>query len=131
MDGEEAPAAEPARAQNGGGAQQQRAAARSAEKAAQAPIQAPPHDPQTGEIPEDETDLLEPSASEAVKDEMISKLETIGKAVTRAKLSVWSKQNKPLKDRLQAQHKKEVELVFKALNVAVLAAEAQQEGAPA
>jgi hypothetical protein len=133
MDGEETTAAEPAKAQNGTSSQQQRATARSAEKAAAAPIQeAPAHDPQTGEIPQEETDLLEQSASEAVKDEMIAKLETIGKSVTRAKLSVWSKQNKPLKDRLQPQHKKDVELLFKALNVAVVAAEAQQqEGAPA
>ncbi|MEY4932680.1 MAG: hypothetical protein RLZZ403_1000 [Pseudomonadota bacterium] len=133
MDGEDAPAAEPAKAQNGASSRQQRATARSAEKAAAAPIQeAPAHDPQTGEVQQEPAaDLLEQSASEAVKDEMIAKLETIGKSVTRAKLSVWSKQNKPLKDRLQPQHKKDVELLFKALNVAVVAAEAQQEGAPA
>jgi hypothetical protein len=144
MDGEDTSTAAPPKAQSGG-SQQDRAAARSLEKAASAPIQqAPdsgtyrepsgdvPHDPETGEVPQ-EQDLLLPSASEAVKDEMIAKLEQINKTgPTRAKLSVWSKANKPLKDRLQVEHKKDVELIFKALNVAVLQAERQQqEGAPA
>ncbi len=139
-----APAKAPPKAQNGG-SQQERAAARSLEKAASAPIQQAldsgtyrepsgdvPHDPETGEVPQ-EQDLMLPSASEAVKDEMVNKLEQISKTgPTRAKLSVWSKANKPLKDRLQPEHRKDVELVFKALNVAVLQAERQQqERAPA
>jgi hypothetical protein len=118
--------------------QQQRAAARSTEKAAAAPIVAPetsagdyrdptgdvPHNPETGEITGVVVDLLEPSASEAVKDEMVSKLEKIGKGTfNRQTLSVWSKQNKPYKERLQPEHKKDVELVFKALSAAVKLAE--------
>jgi hypothetical protein len=136
MDGEDAPAAEPAKAQYGHGTQQQRATSRSTEKAAEAPIVDPaaagdyrdptgdvPHDPETGEIP-GTVELLEPSASEAVKDEMVSKLEKIGKGTfDRKTLSVWSKQNKPYKERLQPEHKKDVELVFKALTAAVKLAE--------
>lgn len=121
-DGEGTTTAGPA-PRGGGSAQQQRATARSLEKAASAPMpSAPagdvPHDPETGEV----ENMLLPSESEAVKDEMISKLQKMSANASRHSLQVWARANGPLKNRLQPEHKVEVELVFKALKAAVQAA---------
>lgn len=122
-DSEDGPTAGEAR-QTAAQRQQQRATARSMERAAGAPIDDVPHDPETGEIPQ-ELDLLAPSESEAVKDEMLAKLEKIAKNPSKATLQLWARTNGPLKNRLQAEHKKDVELVFNALKVALKTAEQQ------
>lgn len=115
----------------GAQSQQQRAAARSLEKAANAPIpqpagdfpgDTPAHNPETGEVVED---LLPHSESEAAAAGMIDKLESMSRKgqANRANLGVWARSNAPLKKRLQPQHAKDVTLVFDALVVAVRQAE--------
>lgn len=109
---------------------QQAAAQRSLEKASAAPIEAPAaelHDPDTGEV-------VEPSMGEGesrvLADQLIAKLEQIGRAPTLGKLQVWARANKPLKDRLHPAHQKEVMTVFEVVRgAAQMAAEIPQEAA--
>lgn len=114
-----------------GNSRQQAAAQRSLEKAANAPIDAPPaaetHDPDTGEV-------IEPAMSDvdsrALADQLIAKLEQIGKSPTLGKLQVWARANKPLKDRLRPAHQKEVMTVFDVVKAAAqMATEIPQEAA--
>lgn len=139
MDGEETIAAAPPQA---AASRQQRATARSLEKASNAPLpEVPPedyreasgdvpHDAQTGEI--EQPELLPPSESEAVRDDMLAKLEKLSKTMTKGSLQVWARQNRPLKEKLQPEHAKDVNLVFRAMETALRAAaqtgQAPQEG---
>lgn len=109
---------------------QQEAVQRSMEKASSAPIRDAvaaaaehvPHDPDTGEV-------IEPAMSEAdsrvLADQLIAKLEVIAKSPTKAKLQVWARANKPLKDRLHPGHQKDVMTVFEAVKLSASEAEKQ------
>ena len=139
QDGEGTGAAGP---QPKGGSRQQQAAQASAQRAKMPEAPQPdtaaagdyrnptgdvPHDPETGEVAQS-IPLLTPEESRTVANTMLAKLETLGKEPKRSTMGVWARANKPLKERLQPEHKQEVETVVAAIKSAIATAEKTGQG---
>lgn len=123
--------------QPNGGSRQQQAAQKSAQRAVMPEVASDngptgdvPHDPETGEVAQS-IPLLTPEESRTVANGMLAKLQTLAKEPKRSTMGVWARANKPLKERLQPEHKEEVELVVKAIKVAIAAAEKTGQELPA